>query len=65
MYFTSNKNYVYIKRELHIINNLLIKIFIEMNIINLKKMNINVKHKIIIINACENIIILMLITIKS
>ena len=65
MYFASDKNYTCIERELHIINNLLVKVLIEMNIINLKEMNINVKHRTIIINACENMIISVLITIKD
>ena len=65
MYFALNKNYVYIKRKLHIINNLSIKIFININIMIFKKMNINIKHETIIINVCENIIVLISIKIKN
>ena len=53
------------KKKIHIVNNLLIKIFINMNIIIFKKININIKHEIIIINMCENIIILISIKIKN
>ena len=65
MYFALNKNYICIKKKLHIINNLLIKILINVNIMIFKKMNINIKHEIIIINACENMIILISIKIKN
>ena len=65
MYFTSDKNYICIKRKLHIINNLSIKVLINMNIMIFEKMNINIKHEIIIINVCENMIILILIKIKD
>ena len=65
MYFTLNKNYACIKRKLHIINNLSIKILINVNIMIFKKMNINIKYEIIIINVCENIIILISIKIKN
>ena len=65
MYFALNKDYTCIKKKLHIVNNLLAKVLIEMNIINSKKININVKHRIITINTCENIIMSMSITIKN
>ena len=65
MYFASNKNYTCIKRKLHIVNNLSIKILINMNIIIFKKMNINIKYEIIIINVCKNMIILISIKIKN
>ena len=51
------------KKKLHIINNLSIKILINVNIMIFKKMNINIKHEIIIINVCKNMIILISIKI--
>ena len=65
MYFTLNKNYACIKRELHIIDNLSIKILINMNIMIFKKMNVNIKCETIIINVCENMIILISIKVKN
>ena len=57
MYFALNKNYACIKKKLHIVNNLSIKILINMNIMIFKKMNINIKHETIIINVCKNMIV--------
>ena len=65
MYFALNKNYVCIKKKLHIVNNLLIKIFIDMNIMIFEKMNINIKCETIIINVCENMIVLISTKIKD
>ena len=65
MYFALNKNYMCIKRKLHIIDNLLIKILINMNIMIFLKMNINIKHETIIINVCENMIVSISIKVKN
>ena len=65
MYFALNNDYTCIKKELHIVNNLLIKVFIDINIMISKKMNINIKHETITINVCENMVILISIKIKN
>ena len=65
MYFASSNNYVCIERELHIVNNLSVKIFIDVNIMISEKMNISIKCGTIIINACENMIVLISIRVKD
>ena len=47
---------IYLRRELHIVNNLRIKIFIKNNIIEFKEIVINIVNKKIRINSCDIII---------
>ena len=44
---------IYFKREIHFVNNLFTKIFIDVNTIILKKIIIDVDKQKIIINNCE------------
>ena len=50
----NNKLFVtYFKREIYFVNNLFVKIFIDVNTIILKKIIIDVDKQKIIINSCE------------
>ena len=52
--YLSNKNdiIVLIERELHIIDDLIVKTFIEIDIMKLKSIVLDLKHNIIKIDAC-------------
>ena len=65
--YLSNKNDVIalIKREFHIIDNLIIKAFIKINIIKFKNIILNLKHNIIKINVYQNHEIFIIVTIRK
>ena len=52
-------------RKFHVIKNLKCKIFLKMNILNAKQMNIDLINKIIIIFICKNLVISIKIIFKS
>lgn len=50
IYLFKNKNIIFIFHKMHIINNLNIKIFIDIDIMKLKNIILNLQHDVIIIN---------------
>ena len=55
----------YFRREIHIVNNLKCKIFLNMNILETKQVTFNMKNKIMILFTCKNLIVFIRITSKS
>ena len=52
-------------KEFHVIKNFKCKIFLKMNILDAKQMNIDLINKIMIISICKNLMILIKIIFKS
>ena len=55
----------HIHREFHVIKNFKCKIFLKINILNAKQMNIDLINKIMMIFICKNLIVSIKITFKS
>lgn len=61
--FNENDNVILIRRKIHIIDDLSIKIFININIIKFKIIVLDINKDRIIIKFCESLYILMFIII--
>ena len=60
MYLFNKNNIIKIKKEFHIVNNLVIKTFIDINIMKLKDIILDIRKNVIIINLYKNIQILFI-----
>ena len=56
---------IYIRRKIYIINNFKIKIFIKIDILNLKRIYIKVNEKRLFVKNCNNLIVDIKIEIKN
>lgn len=65
MYISKNIDIVLIKREFHVVDDLIVKIFIEIDIMKLKNIIVDLSRDIMKINICENLEIFIVVIVRD